>query len=337
MSADRQSDANEVRLDSVISESYRTRAGEMHERFDNAQPFRHLVMDDFLSQEFARQLTARFPAFDESLALNEDGRVGAKCVHENLAQLGGPWRQLDRLIQTPEFLDWLGKATGIDGLLYDPYYFGGGTHENRHGQDLDPHVDFNRHPVTGWHRRLNLIVYLNERWQPEWGGAIEFHRDPRLPRRENRIEVVQPRYNRAVLFETTHWSWHGFERINLPGGNEDERSRKSVALYFYSRTRPEEELTPTHSTIYVDRPLPEHIVAGTRLSDDDFQTIERLLARRDQHIQRLYRYISNLTEQLESSRADAGFVRSLALRLRRTAGSVLRRLGLRRRRQPGRG
>lgn len=315
-----------ARLEDFIARHYRLQGNQLQRRFEEAQPFRHLVLDDFFSEDFARSLVDRFPPFDEKLALNEDGRVGAKCVHEDLVALGGPWQQLDALIQTREFLDWLGNLTGIEGLLYDPHYFGGGTHENRHGQDLDPHVDFNRHPVTGWHRRLNLIVYLNEEWRAEWGGAIEFHSDPRRPPQENHVEVVQPRYNRAVLFETTYWSWHGFERIELPGKDEDERSRKSVALYFYSKKRPKKELTPRHSTIYVDRPLPEHIKAGATLSDEDVRTVQRLVARRDQHIQRLYRHVSDLTERLEV------IERSMWLRMRRRLGTLARTLGIRRRR-----
>lgn len=272
---------------------------QLFNRYDRAKPFRHLVLDHFLGEEFCRALLDTFPPFEERKATNEDGKVGAKCVHENLAELDRPYRQLDQLIQTPDFLEWLGKLTGIPDLLYDPLYFGGGTHENRHGQDLDPHVDFNKHPETGWHRRLNLIVYLNPEWHEDWGGAIEFHSDPRLPPEENEITNVQPKFNRAVLFETTHWSWHGFERVNLPEGDSDPRSRKSVALYFYSRERPAEERTKPHSTIYVERPLPAHIRAGQPLAEEDFQTIRRLLGRRDQHLQRLYRYISDLSAQVE--------------------------------------
>ena len=75
-----------------------------------------------------------------------------------------PYAELDALIQSGDWLALLTRITGIPGLLYDPYYLGGGTHENRSGQGLDPHVDFNYHPSERWHRRLNLIVYLNRAW-----------------------------------------------------------------------------------------------------------------------------------------------------------------------------
>ena len=128
---------------------------------------------------------------------------------------------------------------------------------------------------------------------------------------------MQPKFNRAVLFETTHWSWHGFERINLPEGDDDSRSRKSVALYFYSKTRPPEEQTKPHSTIYVERPLPEHIQPGTRLSDEDHQRIRVLLARRDQHLQRLYNNISDLSAHVEDLVAQ----RDRAMQMAGLAGS----------------
>lgn len=283
----------------LIAAEYLSNPAGYFERYDTARPFRHLVLEDFFEPEYARSLLEEFPAFDTNRAMNENGEVGAKCVHDNLRELGVPYRALDEYIQSRGFLGWLERITGIDELVYDPDYFGGGTHDNRHGQDLDPHVDFNKHPKTGLHRRLNLIVYLNEQWDADWGGAIEFHSDPRRPPEENEIEYVQPKFNRAVLFETTHWSWHGFERIDLPEGDDDPRSRKSVALYFYSKTRPPEEQTKPHSTIYVERPLPEHIQPGTELSEADYQQIRGLLGRRDQHLQRLYNNIADQSAHIE--------------------------------------
>src|SRR5258708_31412501 len=95
------------------------------------------------------------------------------------------------LMGSPQFLDLIGEITGIPDLLFDPALYGGGTHENLHGQDLDPHVDFNYDEAQRLHRRLNLIVYLNKDWRTEWGGAPEPHSNP--PRAgENRIPAPPP-------------------------------------------------------------------------------------------------------------------------------------------------
>lgn len=92
--------------------------------------------------------------------------------------------------------------------------YGGGIHDNLHGQELDPHVDFNYDEAIQLHRRLNLIVYLNKEWSSEWGGALEIHSNPRKPF-ENRVWSYDPLFNRCVMFETNGRSWHGFPQIDL--------------------------------------------------------------------------------------------------------------------------
>jgi 2OG-Fe(II) oxygenase superfamily len=290
--------------------------------FRNAQPFRHIVIENFLAPDACAALLADFPAFERGNARNEAGELGSKSTVERIRQLGHSYSALDDAIQTPQFLALIGTITGIPDLLYDPWYFGGGTHENREGQDLDAHVDFNRHPVERWHRRLNLIVYLNREWDDAWGGSLELHSDPRAT--DNRIKLVTPLYNRAVIFETTETSWHGFSRIGLPDEKKN-LSRRSIALYFYTKDRPAEELADTHSTIYVDRPLPERFQPGHTLTDPDLQELRILLARRDQHNQRLYRDVTNLTSQLE--RAEAAVNAGNVGRLQHFARRVLRRFG----------
>jgi hypothetical protein len=105
-----------------------------------------------------------------------------------------------------------------------------------------------------------------------------------------------------VIFETTEWSWHAFPRIALPA-DKQTLTRKSIALYFYTMQRPAEELADTHSTIYVDLPLPERFQPGMTLNANDVEELRILLARRDQHNQRLYRDVTSLTKQLEQSQA----------------------------------
>lgn len=253
--------------------------------FQDAQPFRHIVVDDFLDADFARRLLDEFPSFEAGNSIGDDGRQGGKSTVEKIHALGPAYRQLDELVRSAAFLEWLGSAVGMDALIYDPAYFGGGTHENRHGQELHAHIDFNYHPTERWHRRLNLIVYLNPDWDGRWGGNLELYRDPYVDVRPT--AVIAPVHNRCVMFETTEHSWHGFDRIALPPA-EASRSRKSVAFYFYTRKRPAEEVAGMHTTHYVNRQLPEHFVAGHTLDGGDVETLRTLIAHRDNLLRRLY-------------------------------------------------
>ena len=289
------------KLIQCVNPSVVDQAGRLSGDFANAGPFRHVVIDDFFIADFCQSLIDEFPAFDEKLAINEDGLVGAKAVKEKIQDIGPTFQVLDELTRSEAFRELIGKITGIEHLNHDPYYFGGGTHENCNGQGLDAHVDFNYHPITNEHRRLNLIVYLNPEWQDEWGGSLQIHRDPYLPPSRDDITLVTPLINRCVIFETNEHSWHGFERIELP---EDKQhlSRKSFALYYYTKDRPEKETAVEHSTIYVERHLPEWYSAGMTLDGENLQLIRNLVSGRDQHLKRLYGYIQNQNQQVHDLR-----------------------------------
>ena len=303
----------------LVSSHVPANADALHARFASAHPFRHVVIDDFLDPACAHALLAQFPAFESGNSRNEDGIVGGKSTIERIRGLGPAFAALDEGIRSRAFLDLVGRITGISDLLYDADYFGGGTHENRSGQSLDTHIDFNYHPGTGWHRRLNLIVYLNPEWEDAWGGALELHRDPYDPATDE-IVAIAPAFNRCVIFETTEHSWHGFPRIELPPSRHD-LSRRSVALYFYTRERPAEQTSPRHSTVYVDRPLPPHMQAGRALTERDVAELRDLLARRDAHNRRLYAELSALQRKLDQTLAgrvyNAVKLRMAARRARR--------------------
>lgn len=305
-----------------ISSDVKAQSKAIGTEFASAKPYRHVAIDAFFEPSYAQALLAQFPAFDTSRALNEAGEVGGKAVVEKIRDISASYAALDDLVQSADFLTLLSEFTAVADLRYDPYYFGGGTHENRSGQDLDPHVDFNRHPVENWHRRLNLIVYLNPEWHDRWGGSLEIHSDPHAP--DNQIKLITPLFNRCVIFETNEISWHGFSRIQIPLTHPGV-TRKSIALYFYTDARPVEELADTHSTIYVDRPLPEFVSSGHTLSESDAQTLHTLVARRDQHNQRLYRDLTRLQKELDA--ANAALKRGRLGRLIHFARRVLARLG----------
>jgi hypothetical protein len=271
--------------------------------FESAPPFPHAVIDDFFDVDFASELHAAFPAFEHGNSVGDNGEPGGKSTVDRIRALGTAYQRLDETIRSRAFLDWLGELTGIENLLYDPWYLGGGTHENRDGMSLDPHVDFNYHPSERWHRRLNLIVYLNPVWQQAWGGSLEFFADPRADAQPSRSVV--PQFNRCVVFETSERSWHAFNTIRLPEAQR-ELTRRSIALYFYTKDRPAREVADRHTTFYVNRQLPETIEEGKVLSARDVAEIRHLLEARDAHIRRLYKENTELR-----AAQDKGFAGNL--------------------------
>lgn len=286
----------------VLSEGVRERVNDLAAEFQAAQPFRHVVIDGMLSPQACRALMAQFPEFSEQRALNEHGEVGGKAVVPELAQLGPAYAGFDQLMQEADFLQWLSHVTGIPNLLYDPEYVGGGTHENRNGQELDTHVDFNFHPRTQWHRRLNLILFLNPQWHESWGGCLELLRDPFDTQQ---MRSVTPLANRAVIFETTESSWHGFRRIQLPPGFV--LSRRSIAVYFYTKEPPPGSEVPSHGTFYYQRPLPERVRSGYTMREQDVEEVQDLLHRRDHHIKFLYEREKEFSTALDAMRNSITF------------------------------
>jgi hypothetical protein len=285
---------------SVFDDADSYRAG-----FLEARPFKHVVIDDFFESGFAERLLAEFPRFDPNLARNEGGATGGKAVNTDIRAISPAYQRLYEVLSGQPFLDLVSHLSGIPDLILDPKMFGGGTHENLHGQELDPHVDFNYDEARQLHRRLNLIVYLNKEWRAEWGGALEVHSNPRRPE-ENQIRAYDPLFNRCVMFETNEYSWHGFPRIQLP---EDRRhlSRKSISIYLYTKTRPPEEIAPLHGTFYVQRPLPAHIRSGYTLTSEDAAELRALLIRRDRWIE-LYQNME-LTKNRDIAEMEAYIAR----------------------------
>ena len=303
-------------LETIVDPRVLRAADALHAQFRAAQPFRHVVIDGFFAPGYAEQLLAEFPTFEQGNRMGDDGREGGKSTVERIKALGPGYRALDVCIQTPEFLQLIGRITGVDALLYDPFYLGGGTHENRQGQFLQAHIDFNYHPSERWHRRLNLIVYLNPRWEEAWGGNLELYRDPYADVQP--MQRIAPIMNRCVIFETTEHSWHGFDRIALPAEHAG-LSRRSVALYFYSKQRPLAEIAGKHTTHYVNRQLPERFTPGYTLRDEDIATLRELIAHRDNQMQRLYAENAELLQA-----RDRGFSGQLLIQLRRLYVRYLR-------------
>jgi hypothetical protein len=268
----------------MISREVLLNANNIRASFQTACPFKHSYLHGFLDPDVAEALLREFPAFDREKAINEYGEVGRKAVNTCLSGIGPTYKAFYDYLFSEEFLTAMSAISGIPDLIGDATLYGGGTHENLNGQELDPHVDFNFVRGGGAHRRMNLLIYLNKNWRPDWGGAIEVHSNPRDPDNDQ-VVAYNVDFNKALLFETSEHSWHGFQRICLPPELVGTHSRKCLSIYLYTKTRPAEEIAGTHATFYVQRPLAERFKAGRQLTEQDVRELVANYRGRDRYIE----------------------------------------------------
>lgn len=209
------------------------------DEYQNNTPFPHIVLDNFLDPSVLEKVLEEWPNDDEfSLKVCD---TSVKYHLSESFKYGPNTKDLFDVLNSGVFLRQLEELTGIDNLIADPGLEGGGLHMIPQGGFLKMHADFNWHYSLNLMRKLNLLIYLNEDWNADWGGHLELMGPPDTM--DTRV-VVEPKFNRAVIFNTTSDSWHGHPYpLNTPDGV----ARKSLALYYYREEPPPEQ---RHSTLY---------------------------------------------------------------------------------------
>lgn len=201
---------------------------ELKSSYQDAKPFPHIVLDDFLEPGAVREAAGEVPA--------PDSEAWAHYVHVNERKLGSSNRkdfppQVGLIVDTlnaPAFCAFLSELTGIPELQADELLEGGGMHQIRRGGFLNIHADFTVHPKRRHlRRRVNLLLYLNEDWLESYGGNLELW-EKDMSKCAHRI---QPLINRAVVFNTDEDAYHGHpDKLTCP----EDRTRKSIALYYFT-------------------------------------------------------------------------------------------------------
>jgi len=222
---------------------------ELSSAYSLAEPFPHLIIDNFLPTSIIENIYADFPASDSPawVRLPTEDQKGKMATRDE-CDLPPSIRALIFELNSGLFLRFLERLTGIPELIADTKLAGGGLHSIQSGGKLSVHVDFSHHPSNGLSRRLNFLLYLNKDWKEEWGGHFELWNWTKD--NKSAVAKILPIFNRAVIFSTTPTSWHGHpEPLACPKSN----SRKSIALYYFSNGRPAAEDFP-HNTLFKTRP-----------------------------------------------------------------------------------
>jgi Rps23 Pro-64 3,4-dihydroxylase Tpa1-like proline 4-hydroxylase len=217
-------------------------------QYVQATPFPHIVIDNFLHEDLIASICSNFPVEPtNNEMLYERGYKGQRKRQISPNECSPFLKTVFNAFNSAPMLQFLEKLTGIEGLIPDPYFTGGGLHETKSGGFLGVHSDFRLNKKLNVERRLNIIIYLNEDWKDEYGGNLELW-DVKM---KTCLKKVLPIYNRCVIFNTDKDSNHGHpEPLTTP----EHITRRSIALYYYTAGTLAIDPAQRNKTHYKPRP-----------------------------------------------------------------------------------
>lgn len=235
-------------------------ADELHDEFVGGDPFPHVMIDDFVERAWLDEVLAEFPEPNDTNWHRFAKATEVKLALEDTSVMGPATRHLLAEFNGQVFMRFLEQLTGIKGLVADHTYSGGGLHQIRSGGFLRIHADFNRHNELRLDRRLNALLYLNHDWSESFGGALELWNKEM----SQAVKSYAPHFGRLVIFATTDSAYHGHpDPLRCP----DDRSRRSLALYYYTNGRPPAEVSKPHTTLFRTRPGEQFVSRGKSIAN----------------------------------------------------------------------
>lgn len=203
------------------------------------EPFDYWIIDNFTTPEIAKQLSNDFMDYNYPKWYTYNNPLENKKSCNDWWEFPPKTYEFFMHLASSGFVEQIKSITGIESLYPDIGLHGAGWHIHGTGGKLNVHLDYSIHPKLKLQRKLNLILYLTEDWNPNWGGGLEFwtHDSTNNTPKDKRV-VIENVFNRAILFDTTQNSWHGFpEPITCP----ENVYRKSIAFYYLTDIPPNVE------------------------------------------------------------------------------------------------
>ena len=122
---------------------------EYAKKYQSAEPFDNIYIDNFLPEEVANILANQFPVKNDSRWVKlptEDQHQKFVIADEN--SLPSNIRDCITELNSGTFIRFLELLSGIKDLIPDPKMAGGGLHRIEKGGKLSVHVDFSHHPTN---------------------------------------------------------------------------------------------------------------------------------------------------------------------------------------------
>ena len=200
---------------------------ELKYNFINDKPFEHIIIPNFLNESYAESIFNKIPTnYDNWHIYNNP--IEVKYAYDDINNLDPTIKNIFYLLSTQVMINKICELTNISTLEYDEFLHGAGLHIHPKYGRLNMHLDYEKHPITGKYRRINIILYMSKDWDQSWNGQTEL-----WDKNMNECIVKSPViFNSAIIFKTNEISWHGLpEIIKCP----ENIYRKSIAYYYVSK------------------------------------------------------------------------------------------------------
>jgi Rps23 Pro-64 3,4-dihydroxylase Tpa1-like proline 4-hydroxylase len=193
----------------------------------NTTPFPYIIIPEFINTETYSKIKSTFPSKPDEKWWKYENPLEVKYALDNLELMDPVISNVFYSLSHENTIDKFKQIFNIPDLEYDPYCHGAGIHMHPRYGRLNMHLDYEIHPVSNKQRRLNIILYLNDDWNPEWNGDTQLWNSTV----SECIVKSYPKGNTAIVFVTTEQSWHGVpETILCP----NDTYRKTLAFYYVS-------------------------------------------------------------------------------------------------------
>lgn len=231
-------------------------AKKLNSHYNKEFPFPHVVIDDFVYSPLLEK------AWNEMKSFEYFGYDGTSYSAEHqINKFFTPWCEnnirdieieapatysLMKYFNSSEFISFVEEISGIKNLLPDPTWFGGAVHKIGRGGKLDIHADYTKHRHLDIYRRLTMLIYMNKEWDLNWGGNLEIW-DKEM---KFCVKEIEPIFNRMVLFNVTHDSFHGHPK---PMVCPEDVNRYSFSICYFTKEK-SYTIEDAHSAIWQELP-----------------------------------------------------------------------------------
>jgi len=212
------------------------------------KPFPHIYFDNFLPKKIALSLSKDYPKINKIEKIDKNWKIHKnknvlRYLLEDSSLFKKNLKVFSMLTNSRKFLLFLETLTGLESIIPDPYFVGGGAMTTGTGGFLNIHADFNyHHKLQSW-RRLNVLFYLTPNWKKKWRGQLELW----SKNKKKKIKEIDPLFNRVVIFNTTSESFHGQPAPTICPKNV---YRNVFSAFYYTNIKDKKTLSEPHFTRY---------------------------------------------------------------------------------------